>query len=411
MDSQVFRHVGDAHYQLDVPSHGIQLSVDRLRRDRHELVGELSVRCSLPGAKTIDGFLSIADFNLSSARARTDRARLLGERSGAPDVDWNGLLEELCQRTHAAERAGSPSAPLHTFERPGAEMVFDVDGWPLLREHMTIVFADGGGLKSYLALYAAGLLSAHGARVLYVDWELGGADHRDRLERLFGPDMPVHVHYLRCDRPLVDEADRIGREARRLSIDYWIGDSVGFGTAGPPEAAEDALAYCRAVRRIGIGSLQLAHINKSENGDQKPFGSSFWHNSARATWFAKQAGAAPDGQCRTVGLFNRKSNLTRLHPPIGFQFEFTTDSTIVTRANLADVAELADELTVWRRVAHLLKAGPPLTIPEIAHELDLKPDSVKKAVTRTPKGGKSMFAAVPSADGLTRYALADRRIQ
>jgi hypothetical protein len=146
--------------------------------------------------------------------------------------------------------------------------VHDVDGWPLLREHMTILFADGGGLKSYLALHAGGTLAQRGVQVLYVDWELGGSDHRERLERLFGAEMP-NVHYLRCDRPLVNETDRIGREVQRLSIDYWIGDSVGFGTAGPPEAAEDALAYCRAVRQIGIGSLQLAHINRSETGENK----------------------------------------------------------------------------------------------------------------------------------------------
>src|SRR6185295_13856874 len=127
---------------------------------------------------------------------------------------------------------------------------------------------------SYLALHAGGTLAQRGVQVLYVDWELGGSDHRERLERLFGSEMP-EVHYMRCDRPLVDEADRISREVRRLSIDYWVGDSVGFGTAGPPEAAEYALAFCRAVRQIGIGSLQLAHINRSENGEQKPFGSSF----------------------------------------------------------------------------------------------------------------------------------------
>jgi hypothetical protein len=116
-------------------------------------------------------------------------------------------------------------------------------------------------------------------RVGYADWELSGEDHRERLDRLFGDDLPT-IHYFRCDRPLIDEADRITREARRLSLEYLILDSAGFGTAGPPEAAEHALAYFRAVRQIGLGSHSLAHINKSETGDQKPFGSSFWHNSA-----------------------------------------------------------------------------------------------------------------------------------
>jgi hypothetical protein len=400
-----FRQVGDAHYQLSIGSLGVQFTVDRLRRERNELIGELSVKCDMAGARTVDGFLSIADFNLSSAQARTTRAKILIERSEAPDIDWVGLLEELCQKTITAERSGSPSRLLHTFDRPGADVVHDVDGWPLLREHMTILFADGGGLKSYLALHAGGSLAQRGVQVLYVDWELGGPDHRDRLERLFGAEMP-NVHYLRCDRPLVDEADRISREVRRLSIDYWIGDSVGFGTAGPPEGAEYALAYCRAVRQIGLGNLQLAHINRSETGDSKPFGSSFWHNSARATWFAKQASVAADGRRLTVGLFNRKSNLTRLSPAIGFEFWFDDKTTAVRRVDLAEVADLAVQLPVWQRVSYFLRSGPR-TIAEIAEELEVDPDTVRKAVS--PKRGRATFVSVPAVDGKTRIALAERR--
>jgi hypothetical protein len=406
-----FRQIADGCYQLTILSLGIQLTIDRLRRKDHDLIGELTVACDLAGAKTIDGFLPTDNINLSSAQARWRHAKLLAERSDAADIDWLALVDELSQRTIAAERAGSPSAPLHTFERPGADTEFEVDGWRLLRDHATITFGDGGSAKSYLALYIAGRLASRGIVVLYADWELGGGDHRDRLERLFGAAMPT-VHYVRCDRPLIAEADRISREVRRLSVDYLICDSIAFATAGPPEAAEHATAYFRAVRQIGIGSLHLAHINKSENGDQKPFGSSFWHNSARATWFIKQAGASSDGQRVSIGLFNRKSNLTKIQPAVGFQFEFTDDRTVVTRTNLADVEDLAGELPLWQRIAHLIKAGGgvPRTIQDIADELDAKVDSVKKATSpRRAKSGKSMFVQVPGVDGVPRIALVDNR--
>jgi hypothetical protein len=379
-----FRQIADDAYQLSIPSLGTQLTVDRLRRDRHELIGELTVTCDLPGAKKINdvGDIHIADLNLSSASARVQRAKLLSDRSNAPDLDWSSLLEELVAKTIATDRAGSPSRPLHSFERPGPDAEFDVDGWRLLRDHATIGFGDGGSAKSYLALYVAGRLAAKGVTVLYADWELGGGDHRDRLERLFGPDMPV-VHYMRCDRPLVNEADRVGREVRRLSVDYLICDSIAFATAGPPEAAEHAMAYFRAVRQIGVGSLHLAHINKSESGDQKPFGSAFWHNSARATWFIKPAAAAADGRI-TIGLFNRKSNLTRILPAVGFQLEFTDDATIINRVNLADVEDLAGQLPIWHRVASLLKAGGgiPRSYQELADQLGKPLDSIQKAVRR-----------------------------
>lgn len=407
-----FCQVGDGSYQLTILSLGIQFTVDRLRRDRQELIGELAVACDLPGAHVIDGYLSVADFNLSSAHARTTRAKLLAERSEAPDVDWQSLTEEVCVRTIAAERQGSPSRLLHTFERAPADTLLDVDGWPWLRDQAMMTFADGGGLKSYLALYGAGVLSRRGMHVGYVDWELSGHDHRERLDRLFGADLPP-IHYFRCDRPLEAEADRITRESRKLGLEYLVFDSAGFGTAGPPEAAEHALAYFRAVRQIGLGSHHLAHVNKSETGDQKPFGSSFWHNSARSTWFAKQAAASPDGQRLTVGLFNRKSNLTKLHAAVGFQFDFADDRTIVTRTNLADVADLAGQLPLWQRIAHCIKAGGglPRTIDEIAEELDAKPDTVKKAVSPSrARGGQSIFTQVPGSDGKVRIALVERRI-
>src|SRR4051812_14593860 len=159
---------------------GVQFTLDRLRRDRHELVGELSVACDLHGAKTVDGFISVADWNVSSAQSRWQRAKILIDRSQADDIDWASLLEELAQRTIAAERVGMPSLPLHTFERPGPDSEFDVDGWKLLRDHATITFGDGGSAKSYLALYAGGSLAKRNVNVLYADWELGGGDHRDR---------------------------------------------------------------------------------------------------------------------------------------------------------------------------------------------------------------------------------------
>ena len=177
---RTFGPVGDSSYQLTDPALGIQLTVDRLRRERQELIGELAVRCDLAGARTIDGFTSVADFNLSSAQARATRAKLLAERSEARDVDWFSFVEELCVRTIAAERQGAPSRPLHLIERAGADVLFDVDGWPLLRDHPTILFGDGGSLKSMLALYAAGTLSRQGVPVGFCDWELTGHEHRDR---------------------------------------------------------------------------------------------------------------------------------------------------------------------------------------------------------------------------------------
>ena len=278
---------------------GIVLEVDRLRRERHELVGELAVTCRLAGAHVIgdDDLIHLADLNLSSAAARTARAKMLRDRSET-ELDWASWLERLCVQAIRAERTGTPSRPLQDYELRAEEPNFSIKGWELPRHHAAILFGDGGSLKSYLALYAAGMLvEQHGLTVLYCDWELDGEDHRERLHALFGGDAPT-LHYLRCDRALVEETERIRREVGRLGVDYLICDSVGFATPGPPESAEMATGYFRAVRQIGIGgSLHLAHVVKAASTDEnkkrfrglKPFGSAFWSNSARSNWFVRRA--------------------------------------------------------------------------------------------------------------------------
>ena len=88
-------------YRLTVPALGIALELDRLRRERHELTGELAVSCEWRGAKTVDGLLSVADFNVSSARARQDRARLLAERSQSEEFDWLSRFVEAAIESRA----------------------------------------------------------------------------------------------------------------------------------------------------------------------------------------------------------------------------------------------------------------------------------------------------------------------
>jgi hypothetical protein len=218
-----FRRQGDA-YVLRLPDLGIAFHVDRVRRDRHELVGELAVECGMAGARTVGGSLSVADFNLSSLTARVQRGLHLRERSRAEDVDWQGLLEELCQRVIAEERTGVAAVSLRDVPRPEADSGREVLGVPLLLRHPLILFGDGGSAKSYLALYMAGELARSGVRVGMLDWELDGGDHRVRLEAIYGGGRPtVHAgraRYRRRESPRRAHLESGGRrpEAVRLGL-------------------------------------------------------------------------------------------------------------------------------------------------------------------------------------------------
>jgi hypothetical protein len=98
---------------------------------------------------------------------------------------------------------------LRSVPRPAADDEYDVDGLRAPTRHETIWFGDGSTFKSYLALHVASELERrHGVKVGYFDWELDASQHRDRLERLTGPQMPA-LQYVRCERPLVYEVDRL----------------------------------------------------------------------------------------------------------------------------------------------------------------------------------------------------------
>ena len=402
---RTFSAVGDGRYLFAIPDLQLELDVDRLRRERHELKGELAVRCGLAGARAVNGnSLSVADFNLSSARARTERARYLDKLTDATEIDWGRLLEEFCQRVLMAEREGQPAVLLREVPRPVDDHL-DVEGVRLHRRHPVIGFGDGGAFKSYLGLHLAGRLAQRGVQVLYADWEFAAEDHRDRLERLFGADMPG-VQYIRCERPLVYEADRIHRIVQEDEIPYVIFDSIAFACDGPPEACEVASAYFRAVRQIGVGSFHIAHVNKSDTGDQKPFGSSFWHNGARATWNIKTADQVPGARELTIGLYNRKANIGPLRAAVGFRICFDESRTTITRVDPRDVEELAVSLPLWQRVASELRAGPQ-TYAQLAESLgDAKVDSIVKATNRKTK----VFTKVAGDDGVYRLALVERRV-
>lgn len=380
-----FKQISEGRFQLEIPEAGAVFEADRLRREHHELTGELSIRINLPGARTYDGNLSIADFNFSSARARKERAGLLADRSGSREIDFVGHLEEFCQRILSAERAGQPAVDLRTIERPGPDDTVYAAGFALPRRLPTIIFGDGGACKSYLALFLLGSLIKQGMRVGYFDWELAGEDHRDRLERIYGPSMP-EVFYRRCERSLVYEADSLARIVRDNRLDYAIYDSVVFAVDGPPESAEIAGRYFRAVRQIGIGSLHVAHVTKSEGGDQKPFGSVFWHNGARSTYYIQLADSSPDGKTLSLGIFNRKANLSGLRQPFGFQVNFGENRTTFIKSDPADVPDLAEKMTIRQRMIGLLKSGPK-TFGELAEEMGANPDSVRKTGVRN----KSVF--------------------
>ncbi len=400
----IFKTHSDGEYHAAVPEHQIEFRVSRLRFDRHELHGELSVTCGLAGARVFDeACLNSSSMNFSSAAARVTRGKYLAERARtAGKVDWIGLVEELCTLVLTAERQGQPAVMLSQVRADTPETAIPIDGIPVYTDHSQVLFGDGGTGKSLLALNWAGRLEAHGERVLYLDWELTAGTHHRRLRHLFGADRMPSIRYVFCDRPLVQEVDRLRRIIADEEITFGIFDSCGFACDGAPESAEAALGYFRAVRQLRIGGLHTAHITKAENGDQRPFGSAFWHNSARSTWFIKTVDTGP--QTLSVGLINRKDNFGPLQRTRAYTLGFSPERIDVQPVDAAGLDELVSDLRLWERIKAAVTQSPQ-TLASLAQGLDAKPDTIKKAVQRHPH----MFTRITGGDGIHRIALVERR--
>ncbi len=241
---------------MDIPDIQVTFDVARVRIKFDEVWGLLTVRAQFAGAKVVsDNVLSMGDFSFSSVRSRHDRSREVAERSCAAEIDWRGLVEELCIKVLSHEERGDPEVAMADVELSEKEYAPDISaaGMPLLKHHPVIWFGDGGAAKSLLALYAAADLAENGWRVLYCDWELTAEEHAHRLTQLIGNLDSVRstLFYRRCNRPFVDDILPIRDIIAKRNIQFLVCDSLSFGAKSPIEASESALGYQQALRECG----------------------------------------------------------------------------------------------------------------------------------------------------------------
>jgi hypothetical protein len=367
------------------PPEQVAFEFDMLRVDRRSatMTAEVTVWTSWP----VIAFVHSAQLNLSSTQARTTLAKHLAGRVGDRQLDWAGLVETAVILTRNAFRAGEPSILLRDAPEPAT-------AGPLIppliaADGATLLYGDGGTGKSLLALSAAvslhtgrdllGLPPAVTRRVAFLDWEWTAAVHKRRLRRLLPDDELPDIRYVRCALPLRDEVDRLRRVIREHGIEYAVIDSVALAAGGDPERAETAIEFFGALRQLEVDALAVAHVTKTTDGD-KPFGSTFWHNTARATWYVRKVQDMGAASFR-VALVNKKANDAPLALPLGFEVSMSEERTTIRPANLADTPELAKEIPLRLRIRDALLGGS-LTYAELAERLDADPDTIRRTVNR-----------------------------
>lgn len=376
--------------------HFITFDFDLLRAERTgDVTGEVTVRVASPD---LHDHLHQARLTMTGTRSRAELANQLRRR--LPGTDWDALVEGSCVKVLRAFREGEPAILLRDAEKPPDA------GWllpPLVLGRLpTILFGDGGTGKSWLVLAAAlsihtdqpllGIAPTARRRVAYLDWELEDWEQRERMRMLVGDQEPDLI-YRRCSGPLRDQVDSLRRLIRDRGIGFVVIDSIGPACGGAPEESAVALGFFEALRMLGVGALCVAHVNRAGDTD-KPFGSAFWHNGARATWYVKQASGD-----FTVGLFNRKSNVGRPAPPRGYRIVEDAGRIRIEPARVAEEPELEQDLPLPVRMKAALRPGA-LPAHELAELLGAKVDSVDRTARRN-----QAFVKVPDERGIYRIGL------
>jgi len=405
-------------YESKCPTLGITITADDIKRKSDELIALLCVRSTMVGLRTVeDDILKTGTLNFYAQTSRVTwvkslRAACPGE---AQSLDWETYLERFVNQVIKSERLGDPLIELSDVELSEANRYL-IPGL-VSAEETTIWFGDGGSMKSYLALAAGATISMGNSdylgvdpnerrKVGYVDWEWGAQAHRRRLGRLAGNGVMPKMSYIRCDRPLTHEVPRLQRLVHENNLGFLILDSIVFGCDGPAENSDTAGRYIMAVRQLGVPCLLIAHVTKAEDGDKKPFGSAFWANSARLTWFIKKSGEY--GDQAMIGMFNRKNNDDKNLDPRAFRFWFQDDllRTVISPASTDEIAnepEIADRLPVRDRIIAAVRHEPK-TMVQIAEEIGKSVESVATTIRRDEAKGRT-FTRIVGEDKVYRITL------
>lgn len=261
--------------------------------------GRISAGCWKPDSKG-KGFADLRDIVDVGWRIRAREAGFTAIHDSRSLMD-----REAMSRALLAPKA----VPLWGFEKP-APLRSVVDNL-LFEGYGTILAADGGTGKSYLAMYLAtrvirelpffGHKTIHG-RVLYVDFELDENEQKRRLSRvLAGEGMSPHdealigrFFYYRPEHPLSSDAchDEVIALIREHDISLVILDSLTIALGADATRQEDVTRIMQRFREWGT-VLAIDHISaQAARGNQsqaRPFGSVMKRNIVRNTLVLSRA--------------------------------------------------------------------------------------------------------------------------
>ena len=393
-------------YMVRSAKHSVTFTLEQLE-DRHgSTTAELSV---LLGATILREGIKL---NLNSDAAQARQANSL--KAFGPHVPWKVLLHKVCPLVLKRHRSGQPIVILEPGVSPHVPFLIN----PFVHQkHPSLIYAPGGSLKSYLALYLA-LLASHGAEqhgiaaamacpVLLCDWELNQETVAGRLTALRNghPELTQYVpFYRRCERPLHQEVGPIARHVAEHGVELLILDSAAMACGADLFKPDTVTQLTRTLRSIGCASLLLAHVSKltPEGQERSAFGSVFFRELARNVWEAERAES--EGPTRII-LTHTKHNFTAQHPPLAFEITFDGDAVKIIGCDPREEPAFEEKLTLSTRIRRLLDDGGLRTLEELATALGLTTKkqlrNLSAVLSQGKKARKWCLVTTPNGDRWT----------
>ena len=183
-------------------------------------------------------------------------------------------------------------------------------------------------------------------------------------------------------RPLEDDFDRVSAYLMEHCIDFVIIDHAARAVF-EAEQSGPCNQYFNALSGLEATTLTIAHVSKTGK-ESEPFGSTFWHNNARATF---RALAEESGATLTVGLRHYKKNNTPRVSERAFLFTFEDDKVSVGKGDLSAIAGIEDNAPMHRRIeTYLSNNGGPVTSNDLAKTFDSTRGYITTVLNREFKG-------------------------
>jgi hypothetical protein len=239
--------------------------------------------------------------------------------------------------------------------------------------------------------------------VLYIDCETGKSTYAYRLRRLLeaeGLEMDAarDVHYWWTGGiPLEDQGDALKRCCEENDIGFLCLDHIAAACGGDASEQSVASRFSRALGKIGLPMLALAHITGAAVSDpeqaRKPFGSIFWENNARRTIFVMRQ-QEDESPIADLGLYPRKINDGGRPAPFAARLTFNDPSGPISVDPIAWGANTV--LSRVRGAEHAIfdVLARPQTVTWIAEETNLSERHVKRVLADHPK----MFVTVSGTE-------------